>query len=173
MAHNIKPSLVVKLPEDIVREIIMPFTYHMQNTNLMKDVRNYHETIEKVKNFYYATFDEYVLYRDIVTFCNLQSIDDYEYGIDIEKLFERQFGTMHLEMKNHSHCALFEQKLQLLKALQTNPDVNLENNLDSEVCFILSYCYRNNTKRFIQFLWGVMTSYERTCFVNKYVPKEE
>lgn len=170
MTNTFKHSLMLRLPEDIVRENIMPFVYNKQDPILMNDIRNYHETIEQVENYYFATFDEYVLYRDIITFCNLQSIDDDHYEIDIEKLFKRQFGNMHLQLKNHSHCEMYEQKLQLLMALQTDPEFTVSRNPDSEVCFILSYCYRNNTKRFVQFLWGLMTSYERTCFMDKYVP---
>jgi len=45
-----------RIPTEIVRDYIMPYTYCPQPDNLCADIRSYHKTILNLKQFYSTIF---------------------------------------------------------------------------------------------------------------------
>lgn len=72
-------ELIEKLPMDIVLQII-PYTYHLQNKDLLADIKNYIETKTLLSDYYYNYWiifmqshelqDKYWLINDIFAYTN-------------------------------------------------------------------------------------------------------
>lgn len=136
---TLNPLLVKTLPQDVIREHIMPFTYRPQPKSLLEDIESYHTGMTEIEDHYYTEFNEYFLYYDIVTFCNSHTFIENNYEIVYKHIIQRHI------------CYKHQRKMQ------------------RSIYLLLSYYYRNDTKRYIRFLWGLLTPYERTQFITQYI----
>jgi hypothetical protein len=73
-----------QLPEDIVNQHIIPYTYKLQNKRLLNDIRNYHETSILRNKLYFIRWieeweeedeeqDIFWIYNDIIFFLYIQN----------------------------------------------------------------------------------------------------
>jgi hypothetical protein len=121
MDINIK-ELIDKLPTDIVLQII-PYTYNIQNINLLKDIKNYNNQkthlLELYYNFWIIKMQsedpeeyKYWLLNDIIGYCNwyvaiMNGYVEYFYSILNRNIFLKTREKMNkyiinLEKKNIS-----------------------------------------------------------------------
>lgn len=62
--------LMRKVPEDVIINHIIPFTYRPQNRLLLEDIRGFYKDMQFIENLYYTEFNDTILLYDLVRFCN-------------------------------------------------------------------------------------------------------
>ncbi len=112
--------LIERLPKDIILKII-PYTYHLQNKNLLNDIINYKETKEFLIEFYYNYWignmnyhiqtleDKYWLINDLLLFANDNQGSMYGYVDKFYNIFGR---IINLQTKEDidKYFLIFEKK---------------------------------------------------------------
>jgi len=63
-------DLMARLPEEVITNNILPFTYSPQPLRLMRDILSYHNEKQFLENIYYMEFNENVLIYDLLRYCN-------------------------------------------------------------------------------------------------------
>lgn len=91
-------ELIEKLPLDIVLKII-PYTYCLQNKDLLSDIKNYTETKTILTDYYYNYWivflqsqelqDKYWLINDIFAYANNYNPTMYGYDEEFYNIFKR------------------------------------------------------------------------------------
>ena len=81
MTAIIDKILILKLNQDIIRENILPYTYNIQQNEILIDINSYKEQHLKIVNLYMLNrFKEYVLYYDLTKFyCMLKNFEYYKF----------------------------------------------------------------------------------------------
>jgi hypothetical protein len=59
---------LAKIPFDIIINHIMPYTYNVQNKELLYDIKNFVEDLNLIENCYLFDYNYIMLYRDLVGF---------------------------------------------------------------------------------------------------------
>ena len=71
--HNIislyKMKLFAYLPEDIIINHILPYTYQEQPKKILKDIIFFYSTLKKVEDYYLFEYNYTILLNDIISFC--------------------------------------------------------------------------------------------------------
>ena len=139
------------LPNDLIQYCIIPYTYQIQNKDLLRDIRTYKKDINLLDNIYGTMYTNSILLYDLKRFCQiphahgfgdwLEAIDVYELDIlpRCFTLWRRHF--LYKNMTNtqiHTHIINFD-------------------------------IIRTSKQRLIMFLWGLLLPEERTDFINKYI----
>jgi len=62
-------ELFAKLPNDIIMNHILPYSYQTQPKKIMRDITFFCSTLETVENYYYFEFNDTILLHDIIHFC--------------------------------------------------------------------------------------------------------
>ena len=127
------------LPEDIVIQHIMPYTYRKQHPQLLFDIRNYCDDYALVDEYYNHNYNQYMWLNDMVSFFTLPHFHSTKKGVD--KILQR-----HIYYKNKENFMLVE---IVLDRYYTNIGHNVE--------------------RKVRFLWGLLLPVERTQFINKFL----
>ena len=147
MSENptINPNLVRRLPDDVIMNHILPYTYVTQPRRLLNDIRSFTTDYNLVESVYMTQFNELILLNDLLRFLYINITPSY----GINNIFENVLRR-HFYMKNKSDAYLI-----------TQVRVNFHRNVGV------------NTERKIRVIWGLMTPWERTKFVNKYILQDE
>ena len=148
---------MIKLPDEIISQYIMPFTYSPQPPELLQDIRSFTEDYKVVKNcslmFFHrdsededdemiaATKEAFIVsfFLNIINFCNDEK--------DVREIPTIRFGDI---IRRH---------------------VKYKDNYDMEIYDHIIMAYYLPTKKkesFVKYLWGLLTPCERTSFINKY-----
>jgi hypothetical protein len=132
-------SLLNKLPMDIIINEIMPFTYTIQNKDLMQDVRSFYTDMNLLENMFYD-YNDIVISNDLILFCNnfispLCDLDDR-----YEKILRRLYVFKDKKKDELRHFAFY----YFHKSILVNPGNK------------------------IRFLFGLLTPLERTRFFNHF-----
>jgi hypothetical protein len=134
-----------KIPEDVVVNHIIPFTYEKQPANLLQDIRSFYTDFSTLENAYSYHYNFSILFHDLICFCNRSRIPNYNmndfFGIVLKRLFKLQ--TWEYDKLNVFVFVLFHR--------------------DAVV----------HPLRKIRFLWGILTPTERTRFINNFVLEDE
>ena len=130
------------LPEDIVIQHIMPYTYRKQPHRLLHDIRNFYIDYALVDEYYSHSYNHYIWLNDIISFCTLPHFHSTKKGV--EKILQR-----HEYYKNKANFDLIEIAL----------DLYYRN-------------FGHNIERKCRFLWGLLLPVERTQFINKFMLEE-
>jgi hypothetical protein len=127
------------LPQDIVTQHIMPYTYREQPPQLLRDIRSYYADYTLVDEYYSANYNEYMWLNDIVCFFTLPHFHSTKNGV--EKILKR-----HIKYKDTENSALIETVFDLYYK-------NIGRNIEPK----------------IRFLWGLLLPAERAQFINKFL----
>ena len=132
------------LPQDIVIEHIMPYTYRKQSPEILYDIHNFYQDYALVDEYYSHNYNHYMWLNDIVSFFTLPHFQgSKKKGVD--KILQR-----HLYYKNKEDSALIEIVFDLYYK-------NIGRDIDRKV----------------RFLWGLLLPIERTRFINKFLLEYE
>ena len=140
MCNLIKYNLIRRLPNDIIINHKIPYTYSIQPKAFLFDIRSYHSDLSIVENVYFIDYNNYMLLNDLIIFCNS--------NIGREMCRIGQYTIMQRSFMLWSKSQEFIDKY-ILDKLHTNR--------------------KNKPSSKVKFLWGLLTPLERTRFINKYV----
>uniref|UniRef100_A0A6C0LBQ6 Uncharacterized protein n=1 Tax=viral metagenome TaxID=1070528 RepID=A0A6C0LBQ6_9ZZZZ len=145
MNGQLDTKLLNSLPEDVIMNHILPYTYLPQPPRLMMDVRSFYTDFSILENAYTYDFNYDVLIYDMICFCNRSRIPSYNTHNSFVKLLNRMFR---MKKWTYSTCNNFV-------FVVFHRDVVL------------------NPERKIKFLWGMLNPRERTLFINNYVIEDD
>jgi hypothetical protein len=138
-------DLFKKIPLDVMKNNILPFTYLKQSPELLLDIRSFHTDFSILDHCYSYHYNYIVLMHDLICFCNRSRIPDYNMNDYFGQLLKRMF-----KMKDWEYGLLNVFVFRLF-----HRDV------------------MNHPLRKIRFIWGLLTPIERTRFINMYVIEDE
>ena len=142
-----------RIPEDIIINHILPFTYRLQHKELLRDIKTYVEDFALVEQYYTDDFNTVFLLRDLITFCTKNSEVCMNITNKLTEIMRRHFSY-----KNIGDTVMFSKAHKL-----------------PHFCFVFikASMMTNKTKllvkRYTRFLWGLLTAEERTRFINKFI----
>jgi hypothetical protein len=139
--YHINHKLLESLPDDIIINNIIPYTYEKQPKQLLQDIRSYTADLDLIDNYYMFESNEIVLLNDLVRFCNNNIAPVYDVEPRYETILKRHFCIKDMSPLEIKQFVFFEFHRRLI----VYPE------------------------RKIKFLWGLLTPVERTRFFNRYV----
>ena len=120
-------NLIRKLPTEIINNIIIPYTYNLQNKNLLEDIVNYKNTRVKIDEIYYNFWiiylenenpeDKYWMINDLFIYAN-------DYNPTINGYVEKFYGIFYRNTRLQSIIAVNKYVEQLEKK-QVNSQINI------------------------------------------------
>ena len=134
-------NYIQRLPEDVVINHIIPYTYQLQPRRLLYDIRSFVNDYALVESIYMTQFNALILLNDLLQFCYINVSPSY----GIENIFENV-------LRRH-YCIYGKSEEYLISRVRLNFHRNVE----------------VRTERKIKFIWGLLTRQERTQFINKYL----
>jgi hypothetical protein len=140
MSRSIE-ALISLLPEDVIINHIIPFTYSVQPRKLLIDIRSYVDDYAFLENVYTFEYNEEMLLYDLVTFCNNGKFPTWGLEPKYDEIVRRHF----------LYKSIRDSKLQLLIFMAFHRKMG-------------QLCERKN-----RFLWGLLRPRERASFINKYL----
>lgn len=156
------------LPEDVIYQKIIPFTYLPQNTELLKDIENFVKSKKIVLDIYEKYFDfdgreeyKHWLLNNLDNFIN-HNVPTFSY------LTQHYIGICkrHFNLKNKSNSQVVEYVKYLEK--KTYPEL-WQNHIS-----IFETPTNSHWHRSFNFIWGLLTCEERREFIdNSHVDAEE
>jgi hypothetical protein len=140
------PALFRKLPADIMREHIMPYTHRPQSTRLTQDIRSYYTDIWLLYSYYMVFAESPVIYcrrlfYNLIEFCNNEP-PTYSISYKYVDIIRR-----HVVFSGKSDAFI--------------------------VNYIMSNFHINPSVRKINFLVGLLTPIERNDFINAFIISQE
>jgi hypothetical protein len=143
--YHINHKLLHSLPEDIVINHIVPYTYEKQSRILLQDIRSYSSDFDLINNYYIFELNEMILLNDLIRFCNNNIAPVYDIEPRYETILKRHFCIKDMSPLEIKQFVFFEFHRRLI----VYPE------------------------RKIKFLWGLLIPTERTRFFNRYVLPNE
>lgn len=134
-------NYILKLPEDVVINHIIPYTYQLQPIRLLYDIRSFVNDYALVESIYMTQFNALILLNDLLRFCYINVSPSY----GIENIFDNV-------LRRH-YCISGKSEEYVINRVHLNFHRNVE----------------VRTERKIKFIWGLLTRQERTQFINKYL----
>lgn len=132
---------LTKIPNDIIINHIIPFTYQVQSKILLKDIQSFYRDYEIVINYYSFDYNNYVLCSDLIRFVNNNYFLN-SYSNNIEKLFERSYFYNNIINKEEFI-------------------ISIENNIYNN--------YIVNPNKISRIIFGLLKPYERKRFLYRFV----
>jgi len=124
-----------KIPDDIIINHIIPYTYNIQPKELLMDIKSFYIDYNIINNVYIFDYNNVILLRDLLFFTEI-----YEYK-KLINIFKK-----HIFLKNYLNTRIYNYIIN-----------NIELNI------------KINTVRKVRFLIGLMTPFQRTQFINKFI----
>jgi len=134
-------ELLKKIPNDIIINHIIPYTYQKQPLRLLHDIRSYTREFKFVEDVYYTEYNPSVLICDLIRFCNNNIAPIYGIEYKYELLLRRNY-LLSMRCKTDIIHYVFQ---------------NIHKNLN------------HKTENKIKFIWGLLTSQERLDFIDEYI----
>uniref|UniRef100_A0A6C0HSG7 Uncharacterized protein n=1 Tax=viral metagenome TaxID=1070528 RepID=A0A6C0HSG7_9ZZZZ len=132
---------LTKIPNDIIINHIIPFTYQVQSKKLLKDIQSFYRDYKIVINYYSFDYNDYILCSDLIRFVNINYFLN-SYSNNIEKLFERSYFYNNIINKEEFI-------------------ISIENNIYNN--------YIVNPNKVSRIIFGLLKPYERTRFLYRFV----
>ena len=139
------------IPNDILINHIIPYTYKKQPQKLLYDLKNYIEDFRFLEEIYETQYNYGILYYDLLEYCNNGPPFEYEFNDKFINIIRR-----HIIYKNYSNIMVCNYIFYKFNVFY----VELNNDLDD--------IYIKKSR----FLWGLLKPVERIQFINKYAIKE-
>lgn len=131
-------KLMATLPEEVIINNILPFTYSPQPPRLMRDILSYHNEKQFLENIYYMEFNENILIYDLLRYCNRDDPGENSNAI-FENILRRNYVL--------SRCPS-----EYVIRYRLNVFVN---------------SFTRNSGWKIKFIWGLLKPREREYFINR------
>jgi len=136
-------ELLNSLPEDIIINHIIPYTYSVHPYKHLSDIHSFTIDYKILDNYYAFDYNEQILMSDLILFCN----DARNITIGVNSFFYR----------------LLSRSFMLRSKSYTEINSYIIKNFHDQV--------DNNIEKKIKFLWGLLTPNERTNFINEFIIK--
>ena len=146
----LKTELLRRIPEEIINQEIIPYTYSPQPKELLADIRSFYVDWNIIDNAYLVDYNYPVLVRDLQIYC--RNIIYNSNVFDSELFHDFTYDYRGLIVK-------------YVKLKQTNEIKSLIHKI--MVDFISRI--NNPKRRNAWFLFGLMTPIQRTRFINKFI----
>ena len=143
MSHNknIRLDLLFKIPIEVIINNIIPFTYNTKPKKHLDDIKSYYADKIVLESIFNIEYNTYILSYDLIWYFNKKEIPIY--------FLEERYRTIlqrHFMLSTKTKKELFEYVFRTLhRTIYVNPE------------------------HVINFLWGLLTPYERTEFINNYI----
>jgi hypothetical protein len=134
-----------KLPDDIIINHIIPYTYSPQPNKLLCDIRSYVHDYGYIDNMYLYDYNYAILLNDLLMYCNNRKQPIYEMESRFALILFRNF-----KLSKYNSAEL--QYFVYFRFYKNTP---------------------NAEQQKIKFLWGLMNQSERTDFINTYILLDE
>jgi len=139
------------LPLELQLFCITPYTYSIQPTQLVHEIRTYKCDIDILDNLYTTQYNDVILLRDLKTFCQIDDI--YTDLLSLHVVDEVDIDVL-------PKCFALWKRHYLHKDLLNSQIYTLIVRFDT---------IHTNHRRHAMFIWGVLSPTERTMFINAYV----
>jgi hypothetical protein len=149
----LKTELLRKLPEEIIRQEIIPYTYKPQSKELLADIRSFYVDWNILDNAYLIHYNYPVLVRDLQIYCRNIIYNSNLFDNDNEMFHDFTYDYRGLIVK-------------YVKLKQTN---EIRNYIYKMMVDFISRINNNPKRRNAWFLFGLMTPLQRTRFINKFI----
>lgn len=131
--------LLLKLPEEIIVNHILPYTYLPMKLELSQDIKDFVKNSTQLKEFYSNTKTHLILFRDLITYLReISTLTDHVY---ISHKFV-EIMSRHIMLKNLNHQEVTE---YIVRTIVKAKDLNYS--------------------RFFTLLFGLMSIDERKSFM--------
>lgn len=134
------------LPYYLVHSCIIPYTYELQPKQLMLDVRSFTNDFSLLENVYACKYTNSIMFNDIVHYCDV---------------IHRRSDNINVIYQT-TRCA---DVLRRFISLRLKDETYIQN---LTICKRMKYSQKDYV-RYSRFLWGLLTPYERTEFINEYI----
>ena len=136
-------KLQSNIPEDVVINHIVPYTYERQKKEILQDIRTHYSDYQLLNDWYTYGYNEAICFNDLLRFCNNCIVP-----IRFNKKWYEIVLKRHIMFSNSSEEVLTEYIIDK---------------------FYFTAYEMISPK--IRFIWGLLTPIERTRFINMYVLK--
>jgi len=152
---NTLTKRIQNLPLELRLWCIIPYTYQLQNKELLRDIRSYHTDKNILDNIYGTQYNNNILLHDLKQFCLLTEIPLYI-------VLDNQDEVNNISIEDLPLCFTIWSRYY---ANQQLDNVKLMNEM---IPFITSRI-DSSLSRKIQFIFGLLTVEERTQFIERYI----
>jgi hypothetical protein len=143
----ISKHLIEKIPEDIIREYILPFTYNIKPREHLDDIASYYLDHNIVNDCYSTIYNYNILFYDLIRYVNFSDYPIIKINNSFVNIISRCY-----KLKNKS----LKEKIDFIE----NFIVHIKSN---------NYFATRNTRYKSRFLFGLLTPFERNEFINKVI----
>ena len=152
---NTLTKRIQNLPFELRLWCIIPYTYQLQNKELLRDIRTYHTDKNILDNVYGTQYNNNILLHDLKQFCLLTEIPLYI-------VLDNPDEVNNISIEDLPLCFTIWSRYY---ANQQLDNVKLMNEM---IPFITSRI-DSSLSRKIQFIFGLLTVEERTQFIERYI----
>ena len=152
---NTLTKRIQNLPLELRLWCIIPYTYELQNTELLRDIRTYHTDKNILDNIYGTQYNNNILLHDLKQFCLLTEIPLYI-------VLDNPDEVNNIYIEDLPLCFTIWRRYY---ANQQLDNVELMNEM---IPFITSRI-DSSLSRKIHFIFGLLTIEERTQFIERYI----
>jgi|UniRef100_A0A6C0D2B2 hypothetical protein len=129
------------LPDDIIINHVIPYTYLPQPKELLLDIRSFTSDLDFVDMNYMTLYNEYILLHDLIKFCNNKKYPVFDIDVKFENIFRRSFYIHKMDESDLLHHIF----------INYHRDMN------------------NNILRKTRILWGLLSPIQRCRFINYHI----
>jgi hypothetical protein len=132
------------LPNDVLVNHIIPYTYSPQNRELLQDIRNFKTDLDFTESVYMTIYNEFILLHDLIKFCNNKKYPVFNIDVKFENILKRGFM-----LRCMSEPVL---TYHIFQHYHRNMNTNI--------------------MRKIRLLWGLLLPGQRSRFINNHILEE-
>jgi len=142
-----------RLPLELRLWCIIPYTYQLQNKELLRDIRTYHTDANIVDNIYGIQYTGSILLYDLKMFCQFQLIHIHQHILASVEI-------NNIDINNLPKC---------FKILKRHYSYRNSNNMYLYTRLFQFVTLHSSISRQIHFIFGLLTVEERTEFIEMYI----
>lgn len=136
-------DLMSKVPFDVIVNHIIPFTYQVQPYSVLIDIRTHFQDKQLLENLFFTEYNPHILANELIRFSNKNTIPVYYIHTSYSTILKRNFMLSNKKIVDLCYFVFYKLHVHLYK----------------------------NPERIINFLWGLLNPFERTAFLNAYLPE--
>jgi hypothetical protein len=142
-----------RLPLELRLWCIIPYTYQLQNKELLRDIRTYRTDMNILDNIYGVQYTDSILLYDLKRFCQFPLIHTVR-----NILVEEEINN--IDINNLPKC---------FKIWKRHYSYQYSNNMDLYAQLFRFLTRQITISRKINFIFGLLTVLERTQFIEMYI----
>jgi len=152
---NTLTKRIQNLPLELRLWCIIPYTYQLQNKELLRDIRTYHTDKNILDNVYGTQYNNNILLHDLKQFCLLTEIPLYI-------VLDNPDEVNNISIEDFPLC------FKIWSRYYANQQLDNVKLMNEMIPFITSRI-DSSLSRKIQFIFGLLTVEERTQFIERYI----